>query len=80
MPFYDHATIFPRSAEQSWTVSLSACRSSAVGQKTKLPGLQTVSGVRFAVSDHDPLELAITFPGLGDHVPMETVITMLWNE
>ncbi|WP_162240559.1 hypothetical protein [Bradyrhizobium viridifuturi] len=64
----------------AWTVSLSASRSSAVGQKTKLPGLQTVSGVRLAVPDRDPLEKTITFPGMGDHDPLETVITMLWNE
>jgi hypothetical protein len=38
----------------AWTVSLSASRSSAVGQKTELPRLQTVSGARLlAVPDHD---------------------------
>lgn len=50
------------------TVSLSASRSSAVGQKIKLPGLQTVSRACFPLSQSRSLEKRSRSAGNGDHV------------
>src|SRR5215475_12327862 len=44
------------------------------GQRTKLPGLQTVSGARLLTAS-----LRSRSPGNSDHDRLESVITMLWN-